>query len=144
MVAKVQGAKEAEGFKLVLCPENSAECYRQEAPPKHDDGIEVRTDRAIHQPKDVVARYTVLTLSLAKCCCMLLQVRGVYSFLEMVTLAFTPTDHSPSDGDQDAVPTAPTAAACDTSAAAAEEADDHTIIFRGRRRDVDDEDYDCK
>jgi hypothetical protein len=53
MVPKVQGAKEAEGFKLVLCPENSAECYRKEAPPKHGDGIEVSTDKAIHQSKDV-------------------------------------------------------------------------------------------
>lgn len=41
MIAKVKGAKEAEGIKLVLCPEESAACYHKDVPPKHDDTIEV-------------------------------------------------------------------------------------------------------
>lgn len=42
MVAKVKGAEEAEGFKLLICPEETATRYRHEVPPSDNETVRVR------------------------------------------------------------------------------------------------------
>lgn len=71
---------------------------------------------------------------------MLMQVRGVKSFVDMVRLAFASSNESAGDGNQAAAP-AQAAAACGASAAA-ENTDGHVSAPPLHRRDEDDDDFD--
>lgn len=56
LASKVKGAKDAEGIKLVLCPEETAAVYHEEVPPNDDDTIEVREkgERTVHHNECVL------------------------------------------------------------------------------------------
>lgn len=65
MVAKVKGTEEAEDFKLLICPEETATRYRQEVPPHDDETVQVRGKHWTYAQ----VSSTELTLSFYSCRC---------------------------------------------------------------------------